>query len=45
MTRKGKDCWRRTGDQTVFSLPHIEGITLGAGEEVDEFAAEYGYDR
>ena len=24
--------------QTVFSLSHIEGITLGAGEEVDEVA-------
>ena len=24
--------------QTVFSLPHIEGITLSAGEEVDEVA-------
>ena len=24
--------------QTVFSFPHIEGITLGAGEEVDEVA-------
>ena len=24
--------------QTVFHLPHIEGITLGAGEEVDEVA-------
>jgi len=23
---------------TVFSLTHIEGITLGAGEEVDEVA-------
>ena len=22
--------------QTVFSLSHIEGITLGAGEEIDE---------
>ena len=25
---------------TVFSLSHIEGITLGAGEEVDEVAGE-----
>ena len=25
--------------QTIFSLAHIEGITLGAGEEVDEVAA------
>ena len=24
--------------QTIFSLVHIEGITLGAGEEVDEVA-------
>ena len=24
--------------QTVFSLTHIEGITLGSGEEVDEVA-------
>ena len=24
--------------QTVLSFPHIEGITLGAGEEVDEVA-------
>ena len=24
--------------QTVFRLPHIEGVTLGAGEEVDEAA-------
>ena len=24
--------------QIVFSFPHIEGITLGAGEEVDEVA-------
>ena len=24
--------------QTIFSLAHIEGITLGAGEEVDEVA-------
>jgi hypothetical protein len=22
--------------QTIFSLAHLEGITLGAGEEVDE---------
>ena len=28
----------RFSGQTVFSLSHIEGITLGAGEEVDEFA-------
>ena len=26
--------------QTVFSLTHIEGITLGAGKEVDEVAGE-----
>ena len=24
--------------RTVFRLPHIQGITLGAGEEVDEIA-------
>ena len=24
--------------QTIFSLAHIEGITLGAGKEVDEVA-------
>ena len=24
--------------QTVFSFPYIEGIKLGAGEEVDEVA-------
>ena len=24
--------------QTVFSFSHIDGITLGAGEEVDEVA-------
>ena len=24
--------------QAIFSLTHIEGITLGAGEEVDEVA-------
>ena len=28
--------------QTVFSLTHIEGITLGAGEEVDEVAGGAG---
>ena len=29
--------------QTVFSFPHIEGIiTLGEGEEVDEFAGGAG---
>ena len=28
--------------QAVFSLPHIEGITLGAGEEVDEVAGGTG---
>ena len=27
-----------SGGQTIFSFSHIEGITLGAGEEVDEFA-------
>jgi hypothetical protein len=24
--------------QTIFSLSHIEGITLGTGEEIDEVA-------
>ena len=28
--------------QTIFSLTHIEGITLGAGEEVDEVAGGAG---
>ena len=28
--------------QTIFSLAHIEGITLGAGEEVDEVAGGAG---
>ena len=28
--------------QTAFSLSHIEGITLGAGEEVDEVAGGAG---
>jgi hypothetical protein len=28
----------RSSGQTVLSFPHIEGITLGAGEEVDEVA-------
>ena len=28
--------------QTVFSFPYIEGITLGAGEEVDEVAGGAG---
>ena len=34
--------------QTVFSFPYIEGITLGAGEEVDEVvggASGIGVDR
>ena len=33
--------------QTIFSLAHIEGITLGAGEEVDEVArgARCGWNR
>ena len=26
--------------QTIFSFTHIEGITLGTGEEVDEIAGE-----
>ena len=29
-----QDCWKRTGGQTIFNLAQIEGITLGAGEEV-----------
>ena len=28
--------------QTIFSLAHIEGIRLGAGEEVDEIAGGTG---
>ena len=28
------------GGQTIFSFTNIEGITLSAGEEVDEFAGE-----
>ena len=28
--------------QTVFSLPHIEGITLGEGEEVDQVVGGKG---
>jgi hypothetical protein len=28
--------------QTIFNLAHIEGITLGAGEEVDEVAGGAG---
>ena len=28
--------------QTIFSLAHVEGITLGAGEEVHEVAGEAG---
>ena len=28
--------------QTIFSLVHIEGIALGAGEEVDEVAGGAG---
>jgi hypothetical protein len=28
--------------QTIFSLAHIEGITLGVGEEVDEVAGGAG---
>ena len=27
-----------SSEQTISSLAHIEGITLGAGEEVDEVA-------
>ena len=38
-----RDCWKRTSGhhssgQAIFSLAHIEGITLGAGEEIDEVA-------
>ena len=29
---------KHSSGQTIFSLAHIEGITLGAGEEVDEIA-------
>ena len=32
----------QSSEQTVFSLTHIEGITLGAGEEVDEVAGGAG---
>ena len=37
------DCWRKNGGlyssgQTIFSSTHLEGITLGIGEEVDEFS-------
>ena len=37
--RKGKlsDCWKT---DYVLSFPHIEGITLGADEEVDEVDGE-----
>ena len=28
--------------QTIFTLAHVEGITLGAGEEVDEVAGGAG---
>ena len=28
--------------QTIFSLAHIEGMTVGAGEEVDEVAGGAG---
>ena len=28
--------------QTIFSLAHIEGITLGAGEEVDDVVGGAG---
>ena len=28
----------RSSGLTIFSLTHIEGLTLGAGEEVDEVA-------
>ena len=27
-----------SSEETIFCLPHTEGITLGAGEEVDEVA-------
>jgi hypothetical protein len=37
-----------SSEQTIFSLTHIEGITLGAGEEVNEVvggASGMGVDR
>ena len=37
-----QDCWKKTGEQTISSLAHIEEITLGAGEEVDEVARRAG---
>ena len=33
-----EDQWPFILVETIFSLAHIEGITLGAGEEVDEVA-------
>ena len=41
-----RDCWRRisghSSGQTIFSLAHVEEITLGADEEVDEVAGGAG---
>ena len=57
LVRFGMDCDQIVGGgpmaihssvQTVFSLSHIEGITLSAGEEVDEVAggaSSMGVDR
>ena len=53
LVRSGVDCdWKGTvgrgpvaihsSGQTIFSLVHIERITLGAGEEVDEVAGGAG---
>ena len=39
------DCWKKaihSSGQTISSLAHIEGITLSAGEEVDEVAGRAG---
>jgi hypothetical protein len=44
-----QDCWPFIlVDKTIFSLHHIEGITLDAGEQVDEVAggaSSMGVDR
>ena len=43
-----QDCWKKTCGhsfqcgQTISSLAHIEGITLSAGEEVDEVTGGAG---
>ena len=44
------NCWRRNGsinfsEQTIFSFTHIEGITLGACEEVSGGSSNIGVDR